>query len=97
MLIAAIVLGSCGLVFGVLGFIAGTWSVIKVLAASQSTHRVEYISPPNTTIESDLPPEIAAQVPVSPKAQTLEGYLRANGLGQSGYLAEDPDLIDLDE
>lgn len=96
-IVAALVLGICGFVFGLLGLCAGAWSVISILAAAKSTHRIEYVQPLATSIESDLPPDIASQLPSTP-TESVDHYLRrtGQGVGQSGYLADDPNLDDFE-
>lgn len=74
--IAVIVMGIIGCVFGLLGLVASIITGILVLGWKNSTHKVEYIAPPETREEYDVPADILAQLPSNPEPRTVEQYVR---------------------
>lgn len=74
--IAAIILGILGIVFGLLGLVASLVTATIVIGWKNSTHRIEYRKPEETSYEVDAPPHIADQLPSSPEPQTLEAWMR---------------------
>lgn len=74
--IAALIFGILGCVFGLMALVASFVVGTIVIGWKNSTHRVEYRKPEETTYEMDAPPHIAAQLPSSPEPETLEQYMR---------------------
>lgn len=75
---ANLIIGILGLVFGILGFIAGSWAVVNVLGFQRSTHRITQVpvETPDTVVEADMPQHILDQLPSPPEKLSATDYLK---------------------
>lgn len=73
---AALVLGICAFIFSLLALVASGVVAVIVIGWKNSTHRIEYRQPEETTFQVDAPPEIVDQLPSSPEPQTLQQWMR---------------------
>ena len=94
MQILSIVSGLLGLLLGTLGFLAGSWAVVNVLAFKRSTHTITQmpVVQEETTVTSDLPQHILDQLPSPPERLTAAQYIK----WQAAQQAED-DFFNNDE
>lgn len=74
--IAAIILGILGTIFGLLALVASLVTATIVIGWKNSTHRIEYRKPEETSYEVDAPEHIRDQLPTAPEPQTLEAWMR---------------------
>lgn len=81
--IAAIILGILGIVFGLIGLVASFVTATIVIGWKNSTHRIEYRKPEETTYQVDAPPHIVDQLPSAPEPQTLDAWMRQQQREQS--------------
>lgn len=73
---ATLVIAILGLVFGLLGMIAAGVTAVIVIGWKNSTHQIQYQPVPETKVELDIPPDIAAQLGDAPGNRTVEQYVR---------------------
>lgn len=76
MTITALILGILGCIFGLMALAASFVTGTIVIGWKNSTHRVEYRKPEETTYEVDAPEHIRDQLPSAPEPETLEQYMR---------------------
>lgn len=90
--LASFIISILALVFGLLGFLAGGWAVVDLLASKRSTHRITQlpIVQEETQVVSDLPPHILDQLPTPPEKMTAEQYMQweARQADEDEFLSE---------
>ena len=73
----------CSFVFSAIAMVASAITAVIVIGWKNSTHKIEYAAVPDTRVELDVPPDVAAQLPTSPEARTMEQYIREVSKRQS--------------
>lgn len=75
--IAVLVLSIIACAFSTLALVASLSVGVIVIGWKNSTHRIEYRKPDETTYEIDAPPEVRDQIPSAPEAMSLQQWARS--------------------